>query len=126
MTRREAVALADAGIGAAEQDIVDGLRRAGLKSAVVTAGDDPVLGFDEAGAFSILPPTPGKVVDGAGDALAGATVAALLRGLTLRAALREGVAAAMLAIESAELAPAFTAAGFAKALALVPEAQELA
>ncbi|WP_292393209.1 PfkB family carbohydrate kinase, partial [Mesorhizobium sp.] len=124
MNRREAIALADVGIGAAEQDIADGLKRAGLRSGVVTADDGPVLGFDEAGAFSILPPR--KVAHGAADALAGATVAALLRGLTLRAALREGVAAAMLAVESAELVPASTAAAFAEALALVPEAQDLA
>lgn len=116
MNRREAIALADGGIGAAEQDIADGLRRAGLKSGVVTADDGPVLGFDEAGAFSIPPPR--KVTDVAADVLAGATVAALLRGLTLRAALREGVAAAMLAVESA----AFTSAIFAEALAFVPEA----
>lgn len=125
MDRGEAIALA--GADATDQDLVSGLRRAGLKSGVVTAGNGLVLGFDETGAFSILPPTR-KIVDvsGAGDALAGATVAALLRGLTLRAALREGVAAAMLAIESAELAPAFTSAAFAEALALVPEAREVA
>ena len=94
----------------------------------MTAGDGPVLGFDEAGAFSILPPPPRKVADvtGAGDALAGATVAALLRGLPLRAALREGVAAATLAIESADAVPDFTRGDFAEALALVPDAQEVA
>jgi pseudouridine kinase len=124
MNRREAIALADVGIGAAEQDIIDGLRRAGLKGGVVTAVDGAVQGFDEADAFSILPPR--KVSDSAADALAGATVAALQRGLTLRAALREGVAAAMLASEGAELVPAFTAASFAEALALVPEVQNLA
>jgi hypothetical protein len=43
----------------------------------------------------------------------------------LRAALRDGVAAAMLAIESAELVPVFTAADFADALALVPEPQKI-
>ncbi|RWN68822.1 MAG: carbohydrate kinase [Mesorhizobium sp.] len=126
MNRREAIALADVGIGAAEQDIIDGLRRADLKGGVVTADDGPVLGFDEAGAFSILPPAPGKVSDSAGDALAGATVAALLNGLTLRAALRESVAVAMLASEGMGRAPAFTAASFAEALTLVPEAQDLA
>ncbi|MET3581825.1 sugar/nucleoside kinase (ribokinase family) [Mesorhizobium robiniae] len=124
MNRREAIALADVDIGAAAQDVVDSLRRAGLKGGVVTADDGPVLGFDEAGAFSILP--PGKIADGAADALAGATVAALLNGLTLRAALREGVAAAMLAVEGTGLAPAFTAASFADALTLVPEAREIA
>ncbi|RUW69155.1 carbohydrate kinase, partial [Mesorhizobium sp. M1E.F.Ca.ET.063.01.1.1] len=49
-----------------------------------------------------------------------------LRGQPLRAALREGVAAATLAIESAEAVPAFTASSFAQALALVPEAREVA
>ncbi|QIA23935.1 carbohydrate kinase family protein [Mesorhizobium sp. AA22] len=123
MNRHEAFALADVGIDTAQRDIVDRLRRAGLKGGVVTAEDRPVLGFDEAGAFSIVPPK--KVADGAADALAGATVAALLRGLTLRAALREGVAAAMLAIESAGLVPVLTAADFADALALVPEPQKI-
>ena len=87
-----------------------------------------MLGFDDAGAFSILPPPPSKVADvtGAGDALAGATVAALLRGLPLRAALREGVAAATLAVESAAAVPVFTAATFSDALALVPDALEVA
>ncbi|MGX5831457.1 carbohydrate kinase family protein [Mesorhizobium sp. 43Arga] len=128
MNRREAVVLAGVNANAAERNVVDGLRCSGLASGVVTAGSAPVLGFDEAGAFSILPPAPRKVADvtGAGDALAGATVAALLRGLPLRQALREGVAAATLAIESADAIPNFTAASFAEALALVPEAREVA
>ncbi|RWO30507.1 MAG: carbohydrate kinase [Mesorhizobium sp.] len=120
MDRREAGVLTGADVDADERGIVDGLRRAGLKSGVVTAGDGPVLGFDAAGAFSIL--APKKVTVGAADALAGATMAALLRGLTLGAALREGVAAAMLAVESAT----FTSAIFAEALAFVPEARDLA
>lgn len=128
MNRREAMVLAGVGANATERETVDGLRCSGLRSGVVTAGDGPVLGFDEAGAFSILPPAPRKVADvtGAGDALAGATIAALLRGLALRQALREGVAAATLAIESADAVPTFTAATFAEALALVPGAQEMA
>lgn len=128
MNQREAVALAGLDSAASGQDIVDGLKRAGLKSGVVTAGGAPMLGFDEAGTFSILPPTPRKVADvtGAGDALAGATVAASLRGMPLRAALREGIAAATLAIESADAVPDFTTADFTEALALVPDAQEVA
>ncbi|MER9296175.1 carbohydrate kinase family protein [Mesorhizobium sp. M0621] len=128
MNRREAIALADLDAAASPQDIVAGLKRAGLKSGVVTAGGSAMLGYDDAGAFSILPPLPRKVADvtGAGDALAGATVAALLRGLPLRVALREGIAAATLAIESADAVPNFTAATFAEALALVPDAQEVA
>jgi pseudouridine kinase len=125
MNRREAIALAGVDIGAAEQDIIDGLRRAGLKRGVVTAGDGPAMGFDDAGLFSIAPPAPRTIADanGAGEALAGATIAALLRGMALRAALREGVAAAVFATE---LDAAFTAADFAETLALVPEARDLA
>jgi sugar/nucleoside kinase (ribokinase family) len=65
-------------------------------------------------------------VTGAGDALAGATVAALLKGLDLRQALREGVAAALLAIESPDAVPKFDTSSFAKALALVPQVEEVA
>ena len=128
MNRREAVVLAGVNANAAERDVIDGLRCSGLASGVVTAGSAPVLGFDDTGAFTILPPAPRRVADvtGAGDALAGATIAALLRGLPLRQALREGVAAATLAIESADAVPDFTAAAFADALALVPEAREVA
>lgn len=128
MNRREAVVLAGVNANATERDVVDGLRCSGLASGVVTAGGAPVLGFDETGAFSILPPAPRKIADvtGAGDALAGATIAALLRGLPLRQALRDGVAAATLAIESANAIPDFTAATFAEALALVPDAGEVA
>ncbi|QPC93441.1 carbohydrate kinase family protein [Mesorhizobium sp. INR15] len=127
MNRREAMVLAGVNEKATEREIVDGLRCSGLKSGVVTAGDGPLLGFDEAGAFTILPPAPRRVADvtGAGDALAGATVAALLRGVPLRAALREGVGAATLAIESADAVPDFSAATFTEALALVPHADEM-
>ncbi|MBN9219743.1 MAG: carbohydrate kinase family protein [Mesorhizobium sp.] len=128
MNRREAVVLAGVNADAGGREMIDGLRCSGLASGVVTAGGGPVLGFDETGAFSIQPPAPRKVSDvtGAGDALAGATVAALLRGLKLRQALREGIAAATLAIESANAVPDFTAASFAEALALVPDAGEVA
>jgi pseudouridine kinase len=128
MNRREAVALAGQNADATGHKLVDGLRQAGLKGGVVTTGSGAVLGFDEDGIFSIAPPAPRKIADvtGAGDALAGATVAALLRGLELRAALRDGVAAATLAIESTDAVPAFTAATFAEALALVPDALEVA
>jgi len=129
MNMREAAALAgSAGPGMTARDLVAGLRGAGLRGGVVTAGGAPVLGFDDAGIFAIDPPAPRRVADvtGAGDALAGATVAALMRGQPLRVALREGVAAAILAIESAEAVPDFTPARFAEALALVPEAREVA
>lgn len=126
MNRREAAALA--GEGLSDMDAIGKLREAGLDAGVITAGSAPALGFDATGSFAIDPPAPRQVADvtGAGDALTGATVAAMLRGLPLRAALREGLAAAMLAIESAEAVPTFTATSFAQALALVPEAREVA
>ncbi|TIN19557.1 MAG: carbohydrate kinase, partial [Mesorhizobium sp.] len=126
MNRREAAALAGADISG--RDLVGELRRLSLTAGVITAGSAPVLGFDRSGVFAIDPPSPRRVADvtGAGDALTGATVAALLRGLPLRRALREGVAAAMLAIESAEAVPSFTAGSFGQALALVPEARVVA
>ncbi|MFE0013992.1 carbohydrate kinase family protein [Mesorhizobium sp. NPDC059054] len=128
MNRREAAALTGLSREASETELVTGLRGIGLRGGVVTAGDRPALGYDKDGAFSIAPPPPKTVVDvtGAGDALAGATTAALLRGLPLRTALREGVAAAGLAIESPLSVPGFTPASFAAALALVPEAREVA
>jgi sugar/nucleoside kinase (ribokinase family) len=95
---------------------------------VVTAGSAPALGYDDTGVFELDPPAPRRVADvtGAGDALTGATVAALLKGLPLRTALREGIAASILAIESPEAVPVFSAASFAQMLALVPEAREVA
>ena len=94
----------------------------------MTAGDGPVLGFDEAGAFSILPPAPRKIADvtGAGDALAGATIAALLRGLPLARgpARRHGRGDAR--HRERRRRAGFHAATFAEALALVPDAQEMA
>ena len=128
MNRRECAAITGLDGDAAENALVAALRQAGMKGGVVTSGKGPVLGFDGAGAFIVEPPTPRHVADvtGAGDALVGATVAAMLSGQELRAALREGVAAAMLAIESPAAVPAFTAASFAKALALVPQAREVA
>jgi sugar/nucleoside kinase (ribokinase family) len=126
MNSREAAALVDA--EPSGELLVRRLRQAGLNAGVVTSGSAPVLGFDDSGIFEIDPPAPRKVADvtGAGDALTGATVAALLRGLPLRAALREGLAAAMLAIESPQAVPSFTNANFGQALALVPEAREVA
>jgi sugar/nucleoside kinase (ribokinase family) len=128
MNRRETVALTGLDRNADEEAIVAGLRRTGLKAGVITSGDRPVLAFDKEDIFTIAPPAPRHVADvtGAGDALAGATVAALLRGLTLHSALREGVAAAILAIESSCAVPDLTEAAFGEALALVPEAQVVA
>jgi sugar/nucleoside kinase (ribokinase family) len=128
LNRREAQALTGLERDAPAAEIVAGLRAIGLGGAVVTAGDHAMFGYDASGAFSLSPPAPRAVADvtGAGDALAGATVAAVLEGQPLRMALREGAAAAMLAIESPRAVPDFTAKDFAAALALVPDAVGMA
>lgn len=100
------------------------LRQAGLATGAITQGRNPVIGFDAAGLFSIQPPAPTNILDvtGAGDALAGTTVARLMRGAPLASALRAGVAAATLTVESEGAAPYFEGQAMAARLALVPEA----
>jgi pseudouridine kinase len=127
MNFREAACLAGSPGDAPVGKVVMRLRGMGLSSAVISRGGAAAVAFDHAGVRSIVPPRPRKVADvtGAGDALAGATMVALLRGLSLAQALREGMAAAMLAVESPASAPEFSASDFAAALALVPEAEAL-
>lgn len=127
MNRREAAALAGMGGDDPAVAIVARLRAMGLARGVVSQGGDAVIGFDASGIVSVTPPGPRKIADvtGAGDALAGATTVALLGGLPLGKALREGVAAALLAVESASSVPELSKRAFAEALALVPEAQEM-
>ena len=128
LNRREVHALTGLGEDTPASAVIAGLRAIGLNAAVVTAGDGPVITYDGSGTFRLAPPPPRSVADvtGAGDALAGATAAALLAGHPLRQALREGVAAALLAIESDRAVPAFTPEEFAATLALVPDPIEMA
>lgn len=127
MNFREAAHLAGLPGDTPVGEIVARLRTMGLSSAVISRGGAPTVAYDRSGATSIAPPRPRRIADvtGAGDALAGATMVALLRGLPLGEAVREGMAAAMLAVESPASAPEFTAGDFAAALALVPEAEAL-
>lgn len=127
MNRREASALAGGSPGDGMADIVERLRAKGLASGVVTQGNDAVVAFDAGKVMSLTPPAPPAVADvtGAGDAMAGAMTVALLGGMDLGAALRDGVAAALLAIASPTAAPAFSRQEFAKTLALVPHASEM-
>ncbi|CAN7427432.1 carbohydrate kinase family protein [Aminobacter sp. LjRoot7] len=128
MNRREAAVLACIAADSTPDAFACGLRDAGLKRGVVTAGGSSVFAYDAAGLIEITPPAPRWIVDvtGAGDALAGATTVALMRGLPPERALREGIAAAVLAIESASAVPDLTQADFDAALALVPQAREMA
>jgi sugar/nucleoside kinase (ribokinase family) len=97
--------------------LIDGLRRQGVRRAIVTHGGDPLVGFGTDGVFLIEPPAAGvRDVTGAGDALAGAAIAAMMRGLPLCEAARHGAAAAALVIGSEEAAPAFTRAAFRRML----------
>jgi sugar/nucleoside kinase (ribokinase family) len=127
MNRREAATLAGAASDATVDRLVEWLRKAGLKRAVITAGDGPITAFDESGSFSLVPPPPRSIADvtGAGDALAGAAIVALIEGRSLASALREGAAAAMLAVECRRSVPEMSQTEFAGALALVPAAEEM-
>jgi len=122
MNRREAAALTGLGEDAAAPALAGALRVLGLARGVITDGPRPLVLFDDAGVATLAPPPAEKVADvtGAGDMLAGACAAALLRGLPFRAALREGVAAALIKLERPEAATAFPAGPFAAMLARVP------
>ena len=65
-------------------------------------------------------------VTGAGDALAGVTIAAMMRGEPLRQALREGIAAAVLTVAGATAVLAISERALAETLALVPEPRAVA
>ena len=124
MNRREAAALAG---DASARVMIESLRERGLARGVITEGAGAITGYDASGIFAIEPPVPAAVVDvtGAGDALAGATIAALMRGTGFREALREGLAAALLTIQAQASVPDYSASDFAAALALVPQAQAM-
>lgn len=102
MNKAEAVALASAcqdGTGGSPADVLTG---AGLGRAVITAGSGPLTLLDE-GRSELLVPPPAehpRDVTGAGDALAGATVAALMRGTPFRDAVLHGMAAAAATVET--------------------------
>ena len=85
----------------------DKLRERGIARGAISRGEGPVLGFDGTDVFQITPPRLESVVDvtGAGDTLAAAAIHATLKGDSFRTALRYGVAAAGLAVQSADAAP---------------------
>jgi sugar/nucleoside kinase (ribokinase family) len=127
MNRREAAALAGTCRDDSAEAIVDRLRAIGLARGIITQGDKPVIGFDASHLYSLVPPAPRRIADvtGAGDALAGAMTVALLNRAPFGEALREGMAAALLAVESPTSVPELSKRAFAEALALVPDAREM-
>lgn len=128
MNAREARALAGLGEDAALGEAVAGLAAAGLKRGVITAGAAALAGFDADGTFTIAPPPAADIADvtGAGDAVAGAAVAAMMCGTSFREAVRHGMAAAMLTVESPAVVADYGDAAFAAALALVGEPRPMA
>jgi sugar/nucleoside kinase (ribokinase family) len=128
MNTREAASLAAAPQEARPAALAERLAGMGLGSGVITSGSSAVTGFDKSGIFHIVPPKPASMADatGAGDALAGVTVAAMMQGKPLREALREGIAAAVLTIGSPLAVAGISDAALEEMLALVPEATAVA
>lgn len=119
MNAREARVLADMDDTPAE--IARALRAKGLARGIITAGAERLTGFDEDGFFNIMPAPASHVEDvtGAGDAIAGVTVATLMKGLPFREAVRHGMAAARLTVDTADVVATYDDAAFVKTLALV-------
>ncbi|MAW85289.1 MAG: carbohydrate kinase [Phyllobacteriaceae bacterium] len=116
--RAEAAALTGLAASARGGELARGLAARGLVQAVITSGNGP-LELLENGRVRLLRPLPVRPVDvtGAGDALTGATLAALMNGRNLHDAALEGLAAAALAVETDASAPDLTAAAFQTRLA---------
>ena len=100
MNRREMTALA----AASGADGLAGLAARGFRRTVVTGGAGPVLVLDGESRLAVEQPAAETVTDvtGAGDALAGATLARLIAEpeTPLADAVREGIAAAQLTIRA--------------------------
>lgn len=127
INRKEAAALTGISAEAPVRDLVTGLQDQRLVSGVVTDGGRSVNLFDNTGFWTIEPPKPRTIADvtGAGDALAGATIAALMCGGDLPNAVRHGMAAAMLTLETPNVVAELTDGEFNRALALTPSAIQL-
>lgn len=127
MNIREARVLAGVGPEGSPVEAARAMQRAGLRRGLITAGSNPLTGFDEDSIFSIAGPQSQMVRDvtGAGDAIAGTTIAALMNGTPFREAARQGVAAARLTVESATVVASYGNDAFAEALSLVPAWVEL-
>ena len=128
MNMREAAGLAALPQEAGAPAFSRRLNELGLKAGVITAGSGALTGFDGDGVFTIEPPRVDGMADatGAGDALAGVTIAAMLAGRPFRQALREGIAAAVLTVASPLAVAQISDRALKETLALVPEAEVVA
>lgn len=122
MNRREMAALTGLEGDAPADAAVGALRAAGLARGVITDGPRALVAYDRDAILAFVPPETETVEDvtGAGDALAGAAVAALMRGETFGQAVREGMAASLLKLSSEHAAASLPPAAFAAALARIP------
>jgi pseudouridine kinase len=104
MNMREAMALTgfDPNGDCSERQMFSRLAELGLKRAAVTNGPGDVLLLDGGAVTALTPPAPQQIVDvtGAGDALAGVTVAMMLQGQDFSSAVQAGIAAAVATVES--------------------------
>lgn len=118
MNRREAAALTGLAEDADASALISALSALGLRQGVVTHSAGPVAAFSGTEIISLIPPQTAMPEDvtGAGDALAGAAVAALANGMEFADALRRGIAAAALALRHAGAAADFSPAEFSAML----------
>jgi pseudouridine kinase len=81
---------------------VDQLRSLGLKGGVITRGQRELVAFSGDETVSLQPPAVEDIADvtGAGDSLAAGVLSGLLAGLDLAEAVRHGVAAAAITVQS--------------------------
>ncbi|MGH6861480.1 MAG: carbohydrate kinase family protein [Phyllobacterium sp.] len=128
LNRREALALTQLRPDAGPDAVHAALLALGLTSAIMTDGGNATLAFRGDDAFMIQPPAAEAIADvtGAGDALAGGAIAALMRGRPLREACREGLAASMLTVTTHAASPLVSKRQFNDALARIPAAAALA
>jgi sugar/nucleoside kinase (ribokinase family) len=128
MNGREAAALSGLQAGTPSTALARKLGERGLKAGVITAGGGTIVAFHSNEIFSLTPPRLAETNDatGAGDALAGATIAAMMRGLPLRAALREGAAAAVVTIAARSAVATLREDRFREILSDIPECEDAA
>lgn len=90
--------------------LAEGLGALGLARAVLTDGEDAVCVLDQGETSMVLPPKPERVEDvtGAGDALAGASAAALMCGKPMNLAVAQGLAAASATVETSNAVADFS------------------
>jgi pseudouridine kinase len=89
-------------------ELAAALTASGVKAGTISVAGGPLTWWDGGAMGRLVPPPVDRIADvnGAGDALAGATLAALARGLPMEDAARIGIAAAQLTLSVRE--PVYT------------------